>query len=158
MEDTNKIKAPASNNPVTDGDFEVTRIMETRTQSQYYDSMPDGANGPLKTDPQAPKMGPPGRGPSESTRPSETGESSGYFKSGMKSIKNSIWSRKQEGPHSEVVTSKNKVKLANKLEEVKKTEAEILRDEQIAQLKAAQSMEEFTLAGKILGKGAYDSV
>ena len=31
MEDTNKIKAPASNNPVTDGDFEVTRIMETRT-------------------------------------------------------------------------------------------------------------------------------
>ena len=103
-------------------------------------------------------MGPPGRGPSESTRPCETGTgaSSGYFKQDVvKSIKNTIWSRgskdsqynKQEGSQSEVVTSKNKVKLGEKQEEVKKTEAEILREEQVSQLKAAQSMDEFTLAG-----------
>lgn len=161
MEDTNQTKAPASNNQSTEGDFEVTRMMETRNMSQYYDSnMPDAGKGPLLHDPQAADMGAPGRGPSASTRPSETGtgESSGYLKQGMRSIKNTIWSRgsttkdgqfnKQEGSHSEVVTSKNKVKLGKQQEEVKKTEADILREEQITQLKAAQIMDEFTLANQ----------
>ena len=69
--------------------------METRTNSEYFEKLPDGVNVPLPNDGQTPNMGNPGRGPSESTRPSETGtgESSGYFKQGMKNIKNTIWSR-----------------------------------------------------------------
>lgn len=46
MEDTNKTKAPAMNNPVADGEFEVNRIMVGRTESQYYDKVQDVAHAP----------------------------------------------------------------------------------------------------------------